>query len=231
MRVVLISLLTLFVTPLVLANNHSIPDYYEEPGHSPVRQSGLAILGDHVDAFSGQLSVAHTDLSIPGNGGLDINIVRSYNSFRAGKINYTGHRTIVRRSVMGQGWDAHMGRIYYLGFLNPVQCNMLRRNPTSEDNPVLELPDGSRHVFYPAEEFVYASGIREQRRQPDFVTKNHWIADCIEHSYEENGRVYEDGGMIVTSPEGIRYTFNRRTMSQLGKVAYVVTHISDPHGN
>jgi len=63
----------------------NIPDYYEEPGFSPFRVSDgdQVAEGDHsvdevIDPFGGGLQLQYTDMVIPGNGGLDIIVRRTY---------------------------------------------------------------------------------------------------------------------------------------------------------
>lgn len=50
-----------------------------------------------VDPFSGNLNLLHTDTLLPGNGGLDINVQRAYNSRVKAYGNHVGEN------------DSHMG--------------------------------------------------------------------------------------------------------------------------
>ena len=54
-----------------------IRDFYAEPGLHPFKET-IAHLNETVDPFSGILQLSHTDITIPGNGGMDINISRFY---------------------------------------------------------------------------------------------------------------------------------------------------------
>lgn len=64
-----------------LANVRSqMPDPYAEPGLNPFRDQVSANASEFIDPFSGVLHLRHVDLFIPGNGGLDIKIQRTYNS-------------------------------------------------------------------------------------------------------------------------------------------------------
>src|SRR5690554_577829 len=62
----------------VYGNSHSIRDYYEEPGIDPFSNFEEDGFTEDVDPFSGMLRVNITDVMIPGNGGLDLRIGRSY---------------------------------------------------------------------------------------------------------------------------------------------------------
>jgi len=58
----------------------ALPNFYSEPGigGNGKRQSLSTAPNESIDPFSGALSLVHTDLVLPGNGGLDIVVQRSY---------------------------------------------------------------------------------------------------------------------------------------------------------
>lgn len=57
-----------------------IPDYYNEAGISDTRQDVSSYSNEFIDPFTGSLQWHSTDFSIPGNGGFDLKLLRSYNS-------------------------------------------------------------------------------------------------------------------------------------------------------
>lgn len=57
-----------------------LPDFYKEPGLNPFRDNISANEVEHIDPFSGSLNLSHVDLVLPGNGGMDIVIQRTYTS-------------------------------------------------------------------------------------------------------------------------------------------------------
>ena len=79
-----------------------IPSFYQEPGLSPNRAYVNQSLGEHIDPFTGKLQLHTTDLVIPGNGGLDITIQRSYNSL---------DELLKEPTALGVGWTMHYGRV------------------------------------------------------------------------------------------------------------------------
>src|SRR5690606_27057109 len=85
------------------ASAEEIRDYYAEPGLNPFKDSLNQSFNEHVDPFSGTLQLKYTDISIPGNGGMDINIHRAYTSLQ------TNSYPIINLS--GLGWVMHFGRI------------------------------------------------------------------------------------------------------------------------
>lgn len=167
---------TLF-TALNLANaQESIPDFYKEPGLQPNRSFVNQSQNEFVDPFTGSLQRHYVDLKVPGNGGMDLAIVRSYNSSSVDQANPTQPRTPI-----GLGWTLHFGRI--LKSRNSYPC--LNQNLESvSDNPILELPDGSRQLLT----FTGKSS-------PLLVTQQRWRAMCSTTGV----------GLVVTSPEGMVY--------------------------
>jgi hypothetical protein len=89
---------------------------------------------DHVDPLSGNLLLAHTDLALPGNAGLDLRVTRYYNS-NVHRRFAEGVYTYEEPSWVGVGWRLHFGRV-----LNPDSDVVGARQ--------IEMPDGSRHPVY-----------------------------------------------------------------------------------
>src|SRR3989304_4638210 len=76
-----VSVVSVLCPTIALSNVRSqMPDFYAEPGLNPFRDQVSANADERIDPFSGSLHLGHVDLFIPGNGGLDIKIQRSYNS-------------------------------------------------------------------------------------------------------------------------------------------------------
>ena len=74
-----------------------IKDYYDAPGIYPTRDYVNQHFGEHIDPFSGRLQLQYVDIFIPGNGGFDLRIQRSYSNVNdlAGPPPY---------SPLGAGW-------------------------------------------------------------------------------------------------------------------------------
>ena len=216
-----------------------IPDYYDEPGSSLVRSKEAGLQKDAIDPFGGQLTVQSTDLFIPGNGGLDIEIIRNYSTHNA--IYSTGGSTRALNGIgsLGVGWDIHFGRVWYEENLFPGGCKS--NEESTIENPVFELPDGSRHLLVNAGQYIVGDpATSTNQAAPDYVSKNYWSASCINEPYVVDGVTHHDGGMEVKSPDGTIYKLNRRllikrgtrdTFSNTGYRAWVVTEIRDPRDN
>jgi RHS repeat-associated protein len=169
-------------TPPVVAQE-PLPDFYKEPGLHPHRDYVNQHWTEHIDPFTGSLQLHATDLFIPGDGGLDLKIVRSYNSNNVDPVNPAAAGTA---TMAGLGWNIHFGRVLKRGNLAICQNT---DSAQVADNPVLELPDGTRQVFaFPTP----GAGA------PLMITAQRWKAECL-------------GGtsLMVYSPDGMRYEMTR----------------------
>ena len=87
--------------------------FYKQKGSDRVlaerTQSPFQRVQESVDPFTGNLNLLHTDVILPGNGGLDLKIQRSYNGRIWGRkdTSFPGLVAINERSVMGLGWSFH----------------------------------------------------------------------------------------------------------------------------
>ncbi|CAN7597987.1 hypothetical protein [Acidovorax sp. LjRoot194] len=153
-----------------------IPDFYKEPGIQPNRDAVNQSHHESIDPFTGSLQRHYVDIRIPGNGGLDLKVIRSYNSSNVDPASAGQPRT-----TAGWGWTIHFGRI--LKAREGFPC-FNKNVETVAENPVLELPDGSRQLL-----------TFTNQNSPMALTTQRWRADC-----NPGG-----DGLIVTSPDGVEY--------------------------
>ncbi|MFI8614654.1 hypothetical protein ACIGHN_04015 [Acidovorax sp. NPDC077693] len=153
-----------------------IPDFYKEPGIQPNRDAVNQSHHESIDPFTGSLQRHYVDIRIPGNGGLDLKVIRSYNSSNVDPASAGQPRT-----TAGWGWAIHFGRI--LKAREGFPC-FNKNVETVAENPVLELPDGSRQLL-----------TFTNQNSPMALTTQRWRADC-----NPGG-----DGLIVTSPDGVEY--------------------------
>jgi RHS repeat-associated protein len=121
------------VLVLILHFCHAAWDdpFYDYRGQNSFRESQPNAPYEQFDPFTGNFRLVYTDLFLPGNGGLDLRIMRVYNSnIRRYKYDLWH---LVDDSWIGLGWSMHMGRLVY---------------PENFDYRYLEMPDGSKHKFY-----------------------------------------------------------------------------------
>ncbi|MCX8003844.1 MAG: putative toxin [Burkholderiaceae bacterium] len=184
-----------------------LPDFYKEPGIYPNRDYVNQHVTEHIDPFNGSLQIHSVDIHLPGNGGFDLKILRSYNSNNVNPLNPVAPGT---GSMLGLGWNIHFGRVLKRG--NTSICVNSDGGTAIGDNPVLELADGSRQVFA-----FTPSG------SPLMLTTQRWRAECLGGT-----------GLAVYSPEGIRYEMTR-LFTEVGPpnpiYAWYTTRIVDRNGN
>ncbi|MDH3713614.1 MAG: PQQ-binding-like beta-propeller repeat protein [Gammaproteobacteria bacterium] len=170
----------------------AIPNYLSESGVNPTRGYAVDSSGtESIDPMTGVLRLNYTDLVAPGNGGLDIVVQRNYHT-SPGAGGGVGQLRYEYQINNGVGWDMHFGRV----LSNELAC--LNDNIDSRQNPVLQLPNGSRQVFFrPIGNPGY-----------DWITKDRWIATCQQYTYTSGSQTYNTAGFSVRSPRGVTYTFS-----------------------
>ncbi len=179
-----------------------IRDYYAEPGINPFKESINQHFNEHIDPFSGTLQLKYTDLTIPGNGGMDINVTRVYTSLQTNEYPTLG--------LNGLGWTMHFGRIVISRNHISKLCNQGAFPETTMENPSLEHSDGGRELLV----------LNHISNDNTLITRSNWRAQCLSIG----------GGMLVTSPDGTKYTMNQYDSFQ-GEPSWMTTRIEDLHGN
>jgi RHS repeat-associated protein len=180
-----------------------IPDseVYDTPGLHPYRDTLSSLPNEHIDPFMGGLILTFEDLRLPGNGGLDLVIQRTFNSKNACNewTEWLGNWSCSsddENTWLGFGWTLHFGRLF-------KSTNVNRAH-------VIEMPDGSRHAAY------------NQIGSSYYVTKDYWLLDTSSNPPVvtlTNGTkiFYDQGG-------GPHPDFTAHTV-------YLATKIQDVNGN
>lgn len=198
----LLMLLGLGTTAWADGIDEPIPSYYQEPGISRNRDYVNQHANEHIDPFTGKLQFHFTDLFIPGNGGLDIAVQRSYSSL---------NEQIGEYSPIGMGWTMHFGRV--IRKATTLVCDTANTQPTL--NPVLELPDGGRRVLYLAPDNM------------SWTTTDFWKATCNLSSAGGGLDVFSpDGTKYEMTSQG--HSFGSPSNTQR---TYYTSRITDRNGN
>jgi len=82
--------------------NPTIPSFYQEGGFAQGHGSASTHGNERIDTFAGKLQWHNADLVIPGPGGFDLVVKRSYSS---PDLEYP------EPSPVGCGWTMHYGRV------------------------------------------------------------------------------------------------------------------------
>jgi YD repeat-containing protein len=178
-----------------------IRDYYAEPGINPFKETRNDNFNEHIDPFSGTLQLQYTDVHVPGNGGLDVKVTRTYTSLQTNDYPKIGRN--------GLGWTMHFGRIVASSQSQANICNQGAFPLTTKENPSLELPDGGREILV----------LSRYHTDGTLVTRSNWRAQCTTGI-----------GMMVTAPNGTRYTMDRFDFVE-EEPSWLTTRIEDVHGN
>lgn len=113
-------------------------DFYKDPGLYPNRSYLNQHFNEHIDPFTGALQHHYVDIHLPGNGGFDLDVTRSYNSASVDSANPASYE-----SLAGLGWTLHFGRVLKVG--NTGICSNANTS-TILDNPVKGLRGGTRYA-------------------------------------------------------------------------------------
>ncbi|OGB19419.1 MAG: hypothetical protein A2W72_22125 [Burkholderiales bacterium RIFCSPLOWO2_12_67_14] len=202
----------LSLAPLAWAQNTtslpSIPDYFKEGGLSRTKGYENQAVNEAVDNFSGRLQYHFTDLFIPGNGGMDLAIQRSYNAIDDPLATPADWSTY-ERSPVGLGWTMHMGRV--IRGAEKQICSS--QWAVASANPVFERADGNRQVLYE----------HDQAESTMWITKDFWRATC------------QSGAFHVQSPDGTTYEMTEmgHSFGDPGSLqrSYYAGRIVDRNGN
>lgn len=189
-----------------------IPSFYQEAGISKTRSYINQNDSEHIDPFTGKLQHHFVDVFIPGNGGMDLKVQRSYNSVNdlsnVNDIWISPHE----KSPIGIGWTMHFGRV-----LKWTGANICDAVNIPGRNAVFELPDGSRRILYPSLSTTVLS----------WVTTDFWRADCGSAGVL----------LVIYSPDGTKYEMTSATAGMpIGtgtnvQNTYYVSKITDRNGN
>jgi len=181
--------------------NGPLPGYYQDPGLNPNRATVDQNLDEHIDPFTGMLQLHHTDAVLPGNGGLDLVLQRSFNS-PTSTFGFSSDTTSYNKTPnVGVGWSLFIGGRLYAG----TACT------GSDKQMVFETPDGGRQA-------LMSTGLG------DFISTTRWRAVCAGGGvqvYAPNGTRYD---MLQIIAEGIPNTIQ-------GASFWYPTHIEDRNGN
>ena len=180
-----------------------IPDFYKGPGLDPNRGYVNQSFSEHIDPFNGSLQLHYVDINLPGNGGFDIQVARSYNSASVNESNPN-----VFFGSAGVGWSVHFGRVLFKTSVGPCGASLW---PDVLRDPILELPDGSTQIL-----------ATSSTASATLISTRRWRADCTSGMtvYSPEGIRY-DMTQAVSVPNGSTSPFG----------AYYTTKITDRNGN
>ena len=148
------SILVILLTPSFLP---AFDEIYDTPGPDPRRETLSSFPEERIDPFTGAVILNYVDARLPGNGGLDLVIQRTYSSKNVcdtwGQFGGPWFCDVLgEKTSLGYGWNLHFGRLFH------SNC------PESPD--LIEMPDGSIHSAY-------------HDASNNHVTKDYWQLDWL----------------------------------------------------
>lgn len=180
-------------------------DYYSEPGIQEYKSLDSQYINESVDTFGGTLQLHFKDVIVPGNGGLDIVVQRSFKSHQ---------RNLMYPQFMGLGWTMHFGRVTVPALYKDRVC--LQRqlySVSTKDNPSLEFQDGAAELLV-LDDYSPASNRY-------LITKSNWRAVCRS----------QGDGFDISAPDGRVFTMNKQFNGEGQAAAWYTSRIVDKNGN
>ncbi len=178
------------------------------------RLRGWETPGEFIDLRNGTYGFEVTDLVVPGQAGLDIEIVRSFDKRRlvVGEDRLLGlwDLEIPRVVTMGLPGSGAVGTGHCIYARNPLQDRVLGSNWWAGATLVVPHEDPKPLLIY-HKQGAFPTSV-------DFVTTDNWTATC------------ESATWIVRSPNGRKYTMDRVAVGTTGAVAYA-SRVADINGN
>lgn len=86
-----------------------LPGFYQTPGLSPGRATVSGNVAERIDPFTGMLQIHQTDDVLPGAGGFDLALQRSYNSPSGQFGTVSDTQSYNRTPDVGVGWNLLIG--------------------------------------------------------------------------------------------------------------------------
>jgi len=106
---------------------------YTEPGSNTYQTSINNNANEYIDSSSGLLQLKYSDIYVPANGGLGINVQRNYLGIQPFQFR---DMTAIQRGVNGLGWQMHYGKLVGHSFNNQSFCDV---SPSFPDDPIDEI--------------------------------------------------------------------------------------------
>lgn len=188
---------------------------------------GNDLLGDHIDPNTGSLSFAHTDISIPGNSGLEVAIRRTRNfgdPYTQFNSTYSGSNG--KASLSFGDWELGVPKVSVVSAIPYSVCDSSEPQSASHFITTINGPPGNFVETQASAEnnsaisgTAYSNGVRVNvpGRSSGLLLDNptsnlvktgsiktsldHWSFSCITTT--------GSGGLIGTAPNGDEYRFDQ----------------------
>ena len=192
-----------------------VRDFYSTPGLNPFEERINENFNESISPFNGILQITNTDIYLPGNGGMDLRVIRRYQSS-------VEDRSV--KQVYGYGWDISYGELRFVtaNVLNASTCTTAAGLFDTKDNPVFITPEGSSELLVDNDASMAAA------TDAILVSKGRFKLGCEPAEFPATENVW-----VVYSPDGIRYELGYQSpVADInGRFQLYVTRISDSNDN
>ncbi|EKF72797.1 YD repeat-containing protein, partial [Alcanivorax hongdengensis A-11-3] len=211
-----------------ISSQNVIPGLYKERHVLGGAANAINAASISVDPHSGSLQIAHTDVFVPGDGGMDIKLARYYQTIQPNEEQTFQFDSNYDFSPIGLGWSMHFGMIKVS---RPTAMCNTQTNANISDNPVYIAPDGSQRPL--------AIGNRAGVGGPQhgvvdseyftYVTKQFDVVYCKNF----NDPLPSNDELWMRTADGRRYDFTSRYFNALydAPAVWYVNKITDENGN
>lgn len=228
-------------TAMAMATSETLPRRSEQEAHKLIRANdavgalGADLFGEEFNLYSGALSFAAVDVSLPGNDELPMQIGRKFSVESIGPI-----RTTQFLAGSFGDWEMDLPMIHGTfardhGFaattgLPTARCSSFSQPPTAKSNTRTGANFDATEYWHGTSLYMPGAGDQEiLRRAPGngqapggnisaypLVTRDSWQIGCLSTLHPNNFRPgttqREEGeGFTVLSPSGVRYRFDWMT--------------------
>ncbi|MEM6554500.1 MAG: RHS repeat-associated core domain-containing protein [Pseudomonadota bacterium] len=206
---------------------------------------GLGLMGDQIDPYTGQMTITHTDVSLPGNSELEVAVKRQHRSRSVSEQQdyFMGDWELVipnisRKLRSDWNWNnsrcsANSATTPAYGWFDGVKLNIpgigaqsLLENREKADlnedllfDESVPIADIQTHKQKRWEPYVHDGDASQGEVDLSRVTTQHWVLTCSdEDAINDAARVDSNGpgqGFLAISPDGTRYTLNRLTYQRI----------------
>ena len=182
---------------------------------------------EEIDTFKGYLKLSRTDIHLPGNNGMDIDVINSYTGSRF-TDEYVKHK-------YGYGWHLNTMKLTFI-------TDYLRKKekPYFVPVPNKEKPHKIHYGFFPLSAILrFMDGSTKMLNVTNYNDKwRHegfhyafWPEEALSTDNWMLNNPYKSREMYLFSPDGKKYTFSVDINKERFNLSATLTKIDDLHGN
>ena len=213
-----------YASEIYAASNHKIDP---ATGTGQLKAVDVNFAGDQVNTYDGTVSFRQTDLSLPGNSGLPVEITRVKNGFTS-QYNDTFTEfhdwELAIPEIKGRYTKGRYRFSANTPFPEKVCSDTIDAFKDNSIRPfngfTLSINGGHKRLY----QLDRQQSTADYPADTKYITEDHWLVKCI---------TTDDGeeGFQATSPQGVIYTFALYKKQFNRTIRFPVTKVEDRFGN